>query len=135
MVEKTSVLGAYEAVDGDKVSNEITPLVAQATVERTRVTEALTGLHDREPSQEELDAALATDGGYQEVVGNPEYTKQVAADELLGTVTSESQQGALFKVAIFPALMFVCYVLLILYFRSRGGYKAEVLVANEGQSD
>jgi MFS family permease len=33
------------------------------------------------------------------------------------------QQATLQKVAIFPALMFLCYLAMLLYFRSKGGYK------------
>lgn len=42
------------------------------------------------------------------------------ATELIKT----AKQGALAKVTIFPAFMFVCYIILILYFKSRGGYSA-----------
>jgi MFS family permease len=36
---------------------------------------------------------------------------------------NNANQGALSKIAIFPAFMLVCYLGLIVYFRSRGGYK------------
>ncbi len=35
-----------------------------------------------------------------------------------------AKQGALAKVTIFPAFMLVCYIGLIFFFKSRGGYKA-----------
>jgi hypothetical protein len=35
-----------------------------------------------------------------------------------------ANQGALAKIAMFPAFMFICYIGLILYFRTKGGYKA-----------
>jgi hypothetical protein len=38
-----------------------------------------------------------------------------------------ANQGALAKVALFPAFMFVCYIALIIYFRSKGGYKPVTL--------
>jgi hypothetical protein len=37
------------------------------------------------------------------------------------------KQHALVKIAVLPAIMFVCYLGLIVYFQSRGGYKAEEL--------
>jgi MFS family permease len=43
--------------------------------------------------------------------------------EELTQVRDRSKQGALFDMAIFPTFMLVCYVILILYFQSRGGYK------------
>jgi hypothetical protein len=127
VVEKPSVLGDYEAIDGGKFSAEITPLLTNEAEEMSRVTQALTEEHGHAPSEGELDAALAADAAYQAVVTAPDYAEQLAANESLAAVAAESQQSALFKVAIFPALMFVCYLLLMLYFRIKGGYKAEVL--------
>jgi len=46
------------------------------------------------------------------------------------TITTAAKQGALAKVAIFPLIMFFCFVGLILYFRSKGGYKAEDIVGH-----
>lgn len=43
--------------------------------------------------------------------------------ELVNTVTSEAKKSALSRVAILPAIMAVCYLLLILYFAATGGYK------------
>jgi MFS family permease len=40
------------------------------------------------------------------------------------------KQHALVKIAVLPAIMFVCYLVLILYFQSRGGYKAEELTGS-----
>ena len=41
----------------------------------------------------------------------------------LRTATTVSQFNALGKMALFPVFTFVCYVTLMLYFKSRGGYK------------
>jgi MFS family permease len=38
-------------------------------------------------------------------------------------VVKQVKQGVMAKFAILPAIMFVCYVGLILYFKSKGGYK------------
>ena len=38
-----------------------------------------------------------------------------------------SKKNALSMVAIFPCFMLVCYLILILYFKARGGYKAQEL--------
>jgi MFS family permease len=45
----------------------------------------------------------------------------------LDALERTAKQQALAKIAVLPAIMFVCYLGLILYFRSRGGYRAEVL--------
>jgi MFS family permease len=42
---------------------------------------------------------------------------------------------ALEWTAVVPALMALCYLLLIVYFRLRGGYKAEVLVGHEAKDE
>ena len=46
---------------------------------------------------------------------------------MIDTITGTAKKNALATVAIFPAIMLICYLILIYYFRSRGGYKAEVL--------
>ena len=38
-------------------------------------------------------------------------------------VRSESNQQALRAMALFPTFMLVCYLILIGYFKSKGGYK------------
>ena len=45
-----------------------------------------------------------------------------AADVAL--VVEEAKQGALAKVTIFPAFMLICYLGLVVYFKSKGGYTA-----------
>jgi hypothetical protein len=42
---------------------------------------------------------------------------------------------ALKLTAIVPTTMAVCYLLLILYFRSKGGYTAEVLVGHKAEDE
>ena len=51
--------------------------------------------------------------------------------ERVVAVQSVASQLALKTVAWLPAFMFVCYVLLILYFRSKGGYKTVELKMEE----
>ncbi len=38
-------------------------------------------------------------------------------------------------MAIFPTFMLVCYVILLGYFRAKGGYEAEVLTGHEAQDE
>ena len=45
-----------------------------------------------------------------------------------------SAQGALFDMAIFPAIMLVAYVLMFFYFKAKGGYAAQHLTTDEGLS-
>ena len=48
----------------------------------------------------------------------------------LSALESRTKQHALAKIAVLPVIMCVCYLGLILYFRSRGGYEAEVLTGH-----
>jgi MFS family permease len=53
----------------------------------------------------------------------------------VNAVQGDVKQGTLRTVAILPAIMFVCYLILIVYFRARGGYKAEVLTGHSAQDE
>jgi len=39
------------------------------------------------------------------------------------TIRTINNQSTLGKVAILPAIMFLCYVGLLIFFKSRGGYR------------
>jgi len=64
-----------------------------------------------------------------------QYAEAVQEFTTIKKVERESKQAALAKIAILPCIMFVCYVLLILYFRARGGYKAEVLTGHAADDE
>jgi MFS family permease len=55
--------------------------------------------------------------------------------EKVALIVGQAQQSTLGKIAILPAIMFVCYLLLIGYFRSKGGYKAQVLTGHEAEDE
>jgi hypothetical protein len=42
-------------------------------------------------------------------------------------VQAGAKKAALSTAAVFPAIMLVCYLALILHFKSRGGYRSEEL--------
>lgn len=50
-----------------------------------------------------------------------------SSQEVIAAVTDEAKKSALGTVAIFPAIMLVSYILLIVYFRKKGGYKVLAL--------
>lgn len=52
--------------------------------------------------------------------------------EIFDTAAASSQ-WALANMAIFPGIMLVFYIALIVYFRSRGGYKAQILATPQEQ--
>ncbi|MEM1450761.1 MAG: MFS transporter [Planctomycetota bacterium] len=57
---------------------------------------------------------------------DPEKRKAApeADQETITDVEASAKKNALRTTAVFPLIMLVCYVLLILYFRTRGGYRA-----------
>ncbi|HEY4234315.1 MAG TPA: MFS transporter [Lacipirellulaceae bacterium] len=66
-----------------------------------------------------------------ESIDKTKYDKLTEAQrDELDNLERPAKQHALAKIAVLPAIMFVCYLILILYFQSRGGYRPEVLTAN-----
>jgi len=53
----------------------------------------------------------------------------------LARLTSETKQHALAKIATLPAIMCVCYLILIGYFQAKGGYKAQVLTGHAADDE
>jgi hypothetical protein len=90
--------------------------------------------------QPALYASVKADGEKQSVFGNYESIDPAKMSALPTTdqdtinVTEETaKKGALATMAIFPCIMLVCYLILIVYFRSRGGYEAQVLAGHAAQ--
>lgn len=75
------------------------------------------------------------DAAVDALIANLPEAERDAAQEQLGSVKEQSNQLALADMAIFPAFMLACYVILILYFRSKGGYQAEVLTGHEAKDE
>jgi hypothetical protein len=50
-------------------------------------------------------------------------------------IQRETKQLALADIAVLPAIMFVCYMVLIMYFKSRGGYQAQVLTGHSANDE
>jgi MFS family permease len=53
-----------------------------------------------------------------------------AEQKAIQEIKASAQKNALFTVAIFPVIMLVCYLILIVYFKAKGGYKAEILTGH-----
>jgi MFS family permease len=67
-------------------------------------------------------------GKYRPVVAERvEALPQAEADELKG-VQAEAKKSALTTVAIFPCIMLACYLGLLFYYKSKGGYKPQIIV-------
>lgn len=70
-------------------------------------------------------------GSYKALDANKLLNAPPQTIEKIESVQNEAKKSALRTVAIFPAFMFLCYLGLIFYFRSRGGYKPVMLEENE----
>lgn len=66
-----------------------------------------------------------------------EKAAQLGASEqaIITDVQATAKKNALATVAVFPAIMLVCYLGLILYFRSKGGYQAIQLDDGGGSAE
>lgn len=60
---------------------------------------------------------------------------QTELTEKVKQVREQSKQGALGDMAMFPMFMLACYLILIFYFKSKGGYQAQVLVGHEAEDE
>jgi hypothetical protein len=66
---------------------------------------------------------------------DPAKVAQLPADQQdqIKTIQAPVKQHILAKTALLPAIMFVCYLILIVYFKSRGGYQAQVLTGHAAE--
>lgn len=62
-------------------------------------------------------------GKYRSVEEEKMKTLDAAETATVNEVGASAKKNALMTVAILPGIMFVCYLLLIIYFRMKGGYK------------
>ena len=71
-------------------------------------------------------------GKYNAIDGEKLKDLSQADQDKIGEVSTDAKQGSLAKITIFPALMLLCYLGLIFYFKSRGGYKPVELGGDGG---
>lgn len=124
-VPKESIFGKYNALDQKKVDAMI-PLATKAETRRSEVLAALKKTTPA-PSTEQIKTALEKDAAYQAIVADPAYVAQEGLSNTLKQLDEDSNRGALKVTVIFPIVMFVCYIILIVYFSMTGGYKAHEL--------
>ncbi len=60
-------------------------------------------------------------------------TLPVTAQEEIATLREDATQSALARITIFPIFMLICYLGLMFYFKSRGGYKAVDIVVDSSK--
>ncbi len=74
-------------------------------------------------SQSVLDSRHYLLGTYEVVDNEAVASLNEKEREQLAVISDRETQGALAKMAFFPATMLIAYILLILYFKSKGGYR------------
>jgi MFS family permease len=62
-------------------------------------------------------------GRYKPIDQEKLATLEQDEKQAVESVVSSAKKSALMTVAIFPAIMLVCYLILIFYFKAKGGYK------------
>ncbi len=82
-------------------------------------------LHTQVVAQEKVSVF----GKYQPVDKERMAALSEEEQKIVADTTAAAKKNALLTVAVFPAIMLVCYLILILYFRAKGGYKPVELVA------
>ena len=146
-LERNVAPNAAEAVESEIASLEAqaNPLDIQASEERVKRLAYLKRqrqqiadfVRRRERAKEKLDScSLALQNmGYDLMrlqSGNQTLQQQVSTVTNIEHTTKHATLG---KIAVLPMLMLFCYLGLMAYFRSRGGYRAERLVSDEAVAD
>jgi MFS family permease len=67
-------------------------------------------------------------GKYRSLDTDKLLTAPAETQQTIGAVQNEAKKNALRTVAVFPVLMLLFYIGMIIYFKSRGGYKPVILV-------
>lgn len=62
-----------------------------------------------------------------------ETIEEEAAAKAIAEADKSGQFSALAQMAMFPAFMLICYIALFMYFKSKGGYQAEVLTGHAAE--
>lgn len=72
-------------------------------------------------------------GTYQSVDQEKSKNLSKPDKELVDTISNQASKSALKTVAILPCIMLLCYLILIGYFRSKGGYDRQVLTGHAAE--
>jgi len=69
---------------------------------------------------------------YEAIMPDKVATVDAQGDkDAIAAATKEGQFDALAKMALFPTFMLICYIILWIYFKTRGGYKAQDITHGE----
>jgi hypothetical protein len=76
----------------------------------------------------EIEGPASENARRQALAADPHYQELSRQSALLVALDSRTKQATLGRIALLPAIMLVCYLGLIAYFRTAGGYRAEHLL-------
>lgn len=81
------------------------------------------------------DERVSVFGRYRSL--DQEQVEAASAEDraLIENIQELAKKNALMTVAVFPVFMMVCYLGLVVYFRTKGGYKAEILGSEEEEEE
>lgn len=113
-----------EAIAATEAAQSVPGLVAEGN---------LTTLADRSIYEIIKYEAVDDDALSAAVATLPEEEAAKAAKEI-GNARAKSNQGALASMAVFPAIMLIGYLLIIFYFKSKGGYKPVHILSDEEET-
>ena len=71
---------------------------------------------------------------FTELIKKAPEAEQEKITSAINKAKDGSAQKALFNMTVFPLMMLIAYVLMFLYFRSKGGYKPLELETAAGSS-
>ncbi len=129
----------------DEVAQEVPELVQDGKLTAVEEKNIYEIIYYKTISDEKLKGLLADVSDDPELITKiknlrEKQGKPVEEDELsvaghIQDVRNRGKQGALAIMAIFPGIMLLGYLCLIVYFKAKGGYQAQVLVGHEAEDE
>lgn len=119
------IIGVFQSnsqINELQVSEELAQIAPPALVENGTVSLPL----EDKTIYSIIDYQVVNDGELNKAIDGAN-NKEVVID-LVETLKNNGTQKALSSIIIFPFIMLVCFLILIFYFRSKGGYKPIELI-------
>lgn len=87
-----------------------------------RVIASRPGLFGESFAMDAVERARLGDELATATLGSPEEVELTRQIDLIAEIDSRTKQGTLAKIAVLPAIMAICYLILMGYFKHQGGY-------------